>query len=239
MLDAGGVAPNVVQATAKVRYAIRARDLPGMQPLIARVKKVADGAALMTETSVEAKVISAVSNLLGNDAARKRPCRSVFDRLGAPDFDDRDKAFAARIQATLAAEDIASSYRRRHARAARHAAVHLGRPARAPTATPMIGSTDVGDVSWAVPTVQARVATHAIGTPGHSWQITAQGKMPAAHKGMVHAAKVMAATAVDALGDPRLIARAKADHARRLATSPYVCPIPTDVKPPVQPRPSA
>ena len=59
---------------------------------------------------------------------------------------------------------------------------------------PMIGSTDLGDVSWVVPTVQARVATHAIGTPGHSWQVTAQGKMPAAHKGMVQAAKVMAAS---------------------------------------------
>src|SRR5476649_1546328 len=63
---------------------------------------------------------------------------------------------------------------------------------------PMVGSTDVGDVSWVVPTVQARGATYAIGTPGHSWQLTAQGKMPAAHKGMVHVAKVMAGTALDA-----------------------------------------
>ena len=66
----------------------------------------------------------------------------------------------------------------------------------------MIGSTDVGDVSWVVPTVQARVATHAIGTPGHSWQITAQGKSGQAKKGMVHAAKVMAGVAVDALRRP-------------------------------------
>ena len=80
---------------------------------------------------------------------------------------------------------------------------------------PMMGSTDVGDVSWVVPTVQARVATHAIGTPGHSWQITAQGKSGQAKKGMVHAAKVMAGVAVDALGDPALIARAKADHKAR------------------------
>ena len=57
----------------------------------------------------------------------------------------------------------------------------------------MMGSTDVGDVSWVVPTAQIRGATHAIGTPGHSWQVTAQGKTPAAHKGMVHVAKVMAA----------------------------------------------
>lgn len=235
LLDAGGIAPNVVQATAKVRYAIRARDLVGLNQLIARVKKVAEGAALMTETQVEAKVISAVSNLLGNEPL-EAAMQKVFDRLGAPDFDEADRAFAAKIQATLGPEDIPSAYRRQ------------GVPVRANTplcdwvipretvGDPMLGSTDVGDVSWAVPTVQARVATHAIGTPGHSWQVTAQGKMPAAHKGMVHVAKVMAATAVEALKDPGLIARAKADHQQRLATSPYICPIPADVTPPIQTR---
>src|SRR5436190_10661591 len=66
VLDAGGVAPNVVQATAKVRYAVRARELPGMRALLERVKKVANGAAMMTETQVDMRVVSAVSNLLGN-----------------------------------------------------------------------------------------------------------------------------------------------------------------------------
>jgi aminobenzoyl-glutamate utilization protein B len=90
-----------------------------------------------------------------------------------------------------------------------------------------------------VPTVQARVATHAIGTPGHSWQITAQGMAPAAHKGMIHAAKVMAGTAMDVLGDELLMARAKQDHQERTAATPYVCPIPPEVQPPLQPRPKA
>src|SRR3546814_11327473 len=65
-LDAGGTAPNVVQGRAKVRYTVRATDLPGMMALIERVKKIAQGAALMTENTVEHQVISAVSNLLGN-----------------------------------------------------------------------------------------------------------------------------------------------------------------------------
>ena len=64
LLDAGGIAPNVVQARAKVRYLIRARELPELTRLIERVRKVADGAALMTETRVESQVVSAVSNLL-------------------------------------------------------------------------------------------------------------------------------------------------------------------------------
>ena len=95
----------------------------------------------------------------------------------------------------------------------------------------MIGSTDVGDVSWVVPTVQAHAATYAIGTPGHSWQLTAQGKSPAAHKGMVHVAKAMAATAIALLQDPDAIARAKADHRARVGDGPFVPPIPEGVEP--------
>lgn len=237
-LDAGGTAPNVVQGSAKVRYAVRSRDLPGMRALNERVRKVAEGAATMTETSVQVTVISAVSNMLGNTPLEEAMHRNI-ERLGPVPFDAADRAFAAKIQATLSQGDIDNDYAR------------VGVPVRAETplcdfvvpldarGEPMIGSTDVADVSWAVPTVQARVATHAIGTPGHSWQITAQGKMPAAHKGMVHAAKIMAGTAVDLFADETLLARAKKDHRERTDRVPYVCPIPADVKPPLQPRPKA
>jgi aminobenzoyl-glutamate utilization protein B len=92
------------------------------------------------------------------------------------------------------------------------------------------GLTDVGDVSWKVPTVQARGATYAIGTPGHSWQLTAQGKSGIAHKGMVHVAKVMAGTAVDAIRNPALLAAAKADHKARTDAHPYVCPLPPPIE---------
>jgi aminobenzoyl-glutamate utilization protein B len=158
--------------------------------------------------------------------------------LGPPPFDAADRKYAAEIQATLTAEDIAAAYAR--------AGVpnKKGQPLCdfiVPYGTqgaPMIGSTDVGDVSWVVPTVQARVATHAIGTPGHSWQITAQGKSGQAKKGLVNAAKVMAAVAVDALNDAALIARAKADLKARTEATPYDCPLPADVQPPLQPRPA-
>ncbi len=89
-------------------------------------------------------------------------------------------------------------------------------------------------MSWVVPTVQAHGATYAIGTPGHSWQLTAQGKAPAAHKRMAHVAKVMAATALQALGDPALVAAAKADLAERTAQTPYECPFPEGVTPPLR-----
>ena len=82
------------------------------------------------------------------------------------------------------------------------------------------GSTDVGDVSWVVPTVQARVATCAVGTPFHTWQTVAQGKAPAAHKGMVHAAKVMAATAGALIQSPETLKAARMVHDERQAKHP-------------------
>jgi aminobenzoyl-glutamate utilization protein B len=237
IIDAGGIAPNVVQAKATVRYAVRSRDVAGMRVLNERVRKIAEGAALMTETCVDIRVISAVSNLLGNTPLEEVMYENLL-RLGPVPFDAADRDFAAKIQTTLSDEDIESSYLR------------AGVAPKASTplcdfvvpldvrGEPMIGSTDVGDVSWVVPTVQARVATHAIGTPGHSWQITAQGKSGSAHKGLIYAAKAMAGTAVDALQEPNLIERCKADLARRTARTPYVCPIPEDVQPPIN-QPSA
>src|ERR1700761_9567355 len=233
LLDAGGIAPNVVQARAKVRYLIRARDLPELTRLIERVRKIADGAALMTETRVESQVVSAVSNLLANTPL-ERAMQENLDRIGAPPFDENDRKTAAKFQATLTEEDIQAAYRR------------AGVPVKDNTplcdfivpadAKPNggIGSTDVGDVSWVVPTVQARGATYAIGTPGHSWQLTAQGKMPAAHKGLVHVAKVMAGTALDVIQDEVLLARAKANHQARTSRTPYVCPLPADIEPPIK-----
>ena len=231
MLDAGGIAPNVVQATAKVRYLVRARELPELTRLIERVKKIAQGATLMTETSVEAKVISGVANLLGNTPL-EIAMHECYERLGPVPFDDMDRAFARKIQATLTAEDIGTAFRRHGAKQSDVALCDRIVPLDAKR-NPMVGSTDVGDVSWVVPTVQAHCSTYAIGTPGHSWQLTAQGKTPAAKKGMAHAAKVMAATAVAAFEDKDLIARAKADLAARTKEQPYVSPIPADAKPPL------
>ncbi|MBO1081148.1 M20 family metallopeptidase [Roseomonas haemaphysalidis] len=233
-LNAGGIAPNVVQGQAKIRYAVRAHTLPEMVSLLERVKNIARGASLMTETTVEMKVLSAVSNLLGN-TPMEAAMQAQFDRLGPPGFDDTDRDFARQIQATLSAADIASNFNRSGFKARTDLPLTdaIQPPIAQRTGESMIGSTDVGDVSWVVPTVQASGATLAIGTPGHSWQWTAQGKMPAAHKGMVHVAKVMAGTALDLIEKPELLAAAKADLAARTEATPYKCPIPEDVAPPL------
>ncbi|ABQ34269.1 MULTISPECIES: M20 family metallopeptidase [Bradyrhizobium] len=231
LLDTGGIAPNVVQAHARVRYSIRARDLPGMNELVERVRKIAQGAAMMTETKVEMKIISAVSNILPNTPLEEA-LYGIMEELGPPHFDENDRDFAGQIQATLTEKDIESVY------------YSIGmEPTDKPLAdflvplntkrNPQIGSTDVGDVSWVVPTVQVHAPTVAIGTPFHTWQVVAQGKSPAAHKAMVQAAKAMAGLGIKALNEPALIAAAKADLNKRTLRTPYVSPLPADVEPPL------
>jgi len=231
LLDTGGIAPNVVQAHARVRYSIRDRDLPGMSALVARVHKIAQGAALMTETSVEMRIISAVSNVLDNTPLEQTLHR-IMQELGPPHFDEADKAFAAKIRATLTDNDIASVYHSIGMAPTDRPLADFIVPLDA-RRNPQIGSTDVGDVSWVVPTVQVHAPTVAIGTPFHTWQIVAQGKSPHAHKAMVQAAKAMAALGVQALGEPELIAAAKADLKKRTAHTPYVNPLPDNVAPPL------
>jgi aminobenzoyl-glutamate utilization protein B len=230
--DTGGHAPNVVQARASVRYLVRSRNLPELLELVDRVKDVAAGAALMTGTSVRSEIISGDADLVGN-APLESLMHSHIERLGLPSFDDEDRAAAAKFQETFSAADIAASFARFGLKVRKGVSLcDVIFPLYSGDSS-IVGSTDVGTVSWVVPTVQVRGATYAIGTPGHSWQLVAQGKLPAAHKGMAHAAKVMASTAAELFLKPDLIAQAKADHAERLADTPFVNPIPDDVQPPL------
>ena len=92
------------------------------------------------------------------------------------------------------------------------------------------GSSDVGDVSWVCPTPQINGACYAADTPGHSWQLTGQGKLGPAHKGMLYAGKVMAAAAIELMENPQLIEKAKEEHKMRVGEG-YICPIPRGVQP--------
>lgn len=93
------------------------------------------------------------------------------------------------------------------------------------------GSTDVGDVSWKVPTVQCEVTSVALGTPFHTWQVVSQGGMSIGHKGMLQAGKVIGATALELFLQPEVLAEAQREHALRLNGRTYKCPFPDDVTP--------
>ena len=96
----------------------------------------------------------------------------------------------------------------------------------------MSASGDLGDVSYICPTGEISVATWAVGTSGHTWQATAQGKSPWVHKCIVYAGKVLAGAAIDMIEDPAKLAAAKQEHAQTVSEAPYVCPIPPELQPP-------
>ena len=159
--------------------------------------------------------------------------QAQLERLGGPGFDEADRAFARDIQRSLSEHDIAAAYAR------------VGLPPRPGEALsediyPMgagsdmsMGSTDVGTVSWVVPTVQCRTACYAVGTPGHSWQLVAQGLAPAAHKGLALAAKAMAGVAAEVFADPALLAAARAEFKAFRDRHPFANPIGDDIEPPL------
>jgi aminobenzoyl-glutamate utilization protein B len=232
LIDAGGVAPNVVQGKACVRYLIRAETLGEMWVLVERVKSIAEGAALMSETEMRSQQLSGDANLVGNPALESTMYANMM-RLGPPQFDAADQAFAAEIQTTLRQEDIVTSYGRfglapKTGEALSSEIYPLGSGVNS-----LVGSTDVGTVSWVVPTVQCRVACYAVGTPGHSWQLVAQGLSGPAHKGLSYAAKIMAGTAADVFADAALLREARAQHAKFRADNPFVNPIAPDLPPPL------
>ncbi|SEG81887.1 M20 family metallopeptidase [Bosea lathyri] len=231
LVDGGGIAPNVVQARAVVRHLVRARTLHDMWSLVERVKKIADGAALMTETTVESKQLSGEANLVGNAPLESLMHRNLM-RLGGPGFDETDKPFAAEIQKSIPSQDIEASYGR-HGLAVSDEPLSNDVYLPGRVLTESVGSTDVGTVSWVVPTVQCRVACYAVGTPGHSWQLVAQGKAPAAHKGIALAAKAMAGVAKDIFADPDLLKAAKTEFDVFRAKNDFNNPVGPDTAPPL------
>ncbi|MEO5318188.1 amidohydrolase [Arthrobacter sp. CC3] len=233
--DAGGLSPNVVQPRASVYYIIRATDGHQMRELYERVLKVAKGAAMMTETELTVEFDGACSEILPNDVLEQVLYQNVKVLGGVP-FDATDQATADRFAAGLDRREIRSIKTSIGWAPNEEKALHDDVPeSNNLPRVQLTGSSDVGDVSWSVPTVQIMAASLAMGTPFHTWQVVAQGKLPAAHKGMIYAAKAMSGTAVSLLRDNTLIDQAKSEFNAVTAETPYICPIPDGVlAPPVR-----
>jgi aminobenzoyl-glutamate utilization protein B len=228
--NTGGISPNVVQANAEVLYLVRAPDVVKAKALYERVCKVAQGAAMMTETELQIEIDKACSDTLPN-AALEMSLYENLKLMGPVPFDEADQAFGGEIQKSFTEEHIRSNMATYDVKEVPPRPLHDGLLPFDGNAMNRPGSTDVGDVSWVTPTAQVFGACWAVGTPGHSWQVVAQGKSGAAHKGMLHAAKALAASALDVIYDPDLLARAKAEFHVKTEGKPYLCPIPADVKP--------
>ncbi len=220
--DTGGCFPNVVQAHAEVLYMIRAPRNDQVRELYKRVCDIAAGAALMTGVKVEHTFLKACSNTILNDAMQQDLYEKML-RIGAPEITPEDEAFAAEMT-RCALMDFPKAD-------VEHPIHWEIKPYATGEETPNFSSTDVGDVSWICPTAQVTAATVAYGTPGHSWQMTAQGKAPLAHKMTRFAAKAMAATAVELMVNEDLLQKAKDEHRRRVGKEGYIAPIPQGVRP--------
>ena len=236
--DTGGCSPNVVQARASVLYMVRSDRVKKALELQARVDKIAEGAALMTETSCRRKFIDGLAETIPNHALEALLYRN-FSEVGVPVYTGEEQAFAAALAATYEAEGYLPGVGRQDAGYA--AAVKAMKPAGAmnDVLLPLYqgeafspGSTDVGDVSWQCPTAQLHVAAWPNGCPGHSWQNVSCGKTSIGHKAALCAGKVLCAAAVDLLEQPELLQAARREYEERTADG-YTWPIPPEAVPTV------
>lgn len=237
--DPGGTAPNVVQSHAVIKYEVRAPKVSQVQELFTRVVDVAKGAALMTGTKMQYEITMAFSDYVPN-----RTLGALVDQcmreLGAPDWTEEDFAVASKFLRTYPRstmvgirEKLGSFFEPEELDAALakplDQVIHPFNPKETGYHS---GSTDVGDVGYATPTVSFNVATACLGNVGHSWQNTAFACSDIGFKGMLRAAEILTLAAVRTMEQPELIAKARAELKQKNGGS-YQCPLPEYVTPPI------
>lgn len=238
-VDAGGTAPNVVQDRSLVKYEVRAPKVSQMQDLFARVVDVAKGAALMTGTAMSYEITMAFSDYVPNDTLAQVASDCLIE-LGAPAWTEEDfqlaKAFLESYNDTTKASiraDLIAEFGTEKAAELFERPLHSEVTPYNPAYHDYVsGSTDVGDVGYAVPALNLHVATACLGNVGHTWQMTAQSGSVLGHKGLLTAAKAMALASIRTMESEEIMVRAKAEFAAKTG-GVYHCPLPDEVKPPV------
>ena len=237
--DPGGTAPNVVQSHAVIKYEVRAPKVSQVQELFTRVVDVAKGAALMTGTKMQYEITMAFSDYVPNRTLGALVDQCMRD-LGAPDWTEEDFAVASQFLRTYPRstmvgirEKLGSFFEPEELDAALakplDQVIHPFNPKETGYHS---GSTDVGDVGYATPTVSFNVATACLGNVGHSWQNTAFACSDIGFKGMLRAAEILTLAAVRTMEQPELIAKARAELKQKNGGS-YQCPLPEYVTPPI------
>ena len=237
--DPGGTAPNVVQSHAVIKYEVRAPKIGQVQDLFTRVVDVARGAALMTGTKMQYEITMAFSDYVPN-----RTLAAVVDQalqdLGAPSWTEADYALAAEFlrsypRSTMAGirEKLMAYFEPEELDAALEkpldSCIHPFNPKETGYNS---GSTDVGDVGYATPTVMFHMAAACLGNVGHSWQNTAFACSDIGMKGMLRAAEVLTLSTIRTMEQPQLLAKAKAELLQKNGGK-YHCPLPDYVDPPI------
>ena len=219
VITSGGNAPNVVPDFAEAFFYIRHPQSEVVRELYPRLLKCAQGGALATETELDTEYLGGIVEILPNETLG-RVVRKNLTQMNDLSYDDTEKTFAAKIRETLDQRVSLETLSR-----VENPAGQVGK-----------GSTDVGDVSWVVPTAGFSAACWVPGTPAHSWQAVAAGGTTIGRKGMLLAARVLAATASDLFGDPKTLEDARAEHGRRLGGQTYTPLLGEGQKPPLDYR---
>lgn len=219
IISKGGVAPNIVPDLAQMDLMARNPSNNTLKEIWDRLLKVSQGAALMTGTTVEVTDVGSDANIIGNDALAPVAQKNL-EEVGGYTMNTEEKTFALQLQKTLGIDAAPSLDLTQE--------IEPLRPfdPNAPSA-----STDVGDVSWTVPTIGFGAATFVPGVAAHTWQAAASAGMSIGQDGMVVASKALALTAADLYANPALVQAAKADFERKLAGKTYYTAIPAGQKP--------
>ena len=236
VLDAGGASPNVVPSSASAVYLIREASQEALEPLVQRVNRVAQGAAMMTETEVNITFVKSCANLIPNRVLSGILSRNLA-RMPFPEYTAGELASAQAMRETIpTVSPLFAMAKRLGGEYARFSDEHVDEPIHnilipeLPIPMTPTTSTDVGDVSWLAPTAEVQVCTACSNTVGHTWQRTAQGKSAPAHKGMLQAGKVLAGAAIDLLSDPQLVEDARREWKEQLRGRTYT-PMPPEAAP--------
>ncbi|MHB9029726.1 MAG: amidohydrolase, partial [Candidatus Latescibacterota bacterium] len=217
MIKDGGEAPNIVPDYARVWYYVREADRKSVEALYARVLKCAEGAAIMTETTMEVNFITGVYNRLPNRVLSEVVHRNLTE-IGLPKYREEELNYARALQKTIGAGENGIS--------AEISPLGDGRGIAG-------GSTDVADVNWIVPTAgDLSVATSPTGVPGHHWGIVSSSGSTIGLKGMLTVGKVLAASGIEILMRPEIREKATAEFREKTKGFTYKSPLPDGQKPP-------
>ena len=236
VIEAGGGQPNVVPDYARSWYYIRAPERDQLDPIYKRILKIAEGSAMMTETTLKVEFIDGLYNIIPNKIIAETVVKNMRE-TGAPAYTKKELEFAAEIAKSFPKEQKVDMLRKIKIPGwEKYVDVDLPTDILDPTGEgeTMAGSSDVGDVSWKCPTVEFGTTVNVLGAPGHSWQFVTMSANSVAHKSLVFAAKTIAGTAIDLITQPELIKKAKKEHADRLKGRTYKTPIPDDCVPPLE-----
>ncbi len=236
VIEEGGGQPNVVPDYARSWYYIRAPERDQVDHIYARILKVAEGAALMTETTLRVEFLTGVYNTLPSKALSGVVVSNMRE-IGAPSYTAEELAFAAEIARSFPREQKVDNLRKsKMPHPEKYLDVDIVTDILDPWNEGEVsgGSTDVADVSWQTPTMEFGTAAFVLGAPGHSWQTVACSGTSLGHKSLIFAAKTMAGAALDLLTKPELLAEAREEHAKKMQGRTYRCAIPDDIGPPLE-----